>query len=295
MLNDILSNNLEAVDDNVNGETIFRINPALLAEYTSPDITNVSGVFRLLLDTNKIYFGGVDGLASQKTLNEVFEGATELLSDLRFHLVAGKIEPFMEQGKIWVGNANAVPESKTISEALDVLAIQTGVQFKVGIDGKVVPDLLPGYIFRGNANGEGVAQKLIQGNNKAIVTDESGNEQEVDLISFLDLLSASGVTADGLLNTTDLGGTARGVLGSWKITDIVIENTTANQVHINIGTTEGGNDIVSNFAVDANFFGNDIPMLKSVFSKTTEQALYISSSNWNGASLNIKFSVKKVF
>jgi hypothetical protein len=286
---------LEAVDDNINGETIFRINPSLLAQFNSPDLTDVSGVFRIALAENHLKIGNIEGLAEDKTLEEIFADATQEVSNSIFHIVDNKLELLVPTDEIIVGDALQRGRASTISDALGALSIETGIRFKVGIDGKVAIDLPPGEIIRGNANGEGVAEKLIQGNNKVLVTDESGVEQEVDLIRFLDLLTATGITANGVLNTLDLDGTARGVLGSWKITDIVIENTTANQVHINIGTIPGGNDVVSNFQVSANFFGNEIPVLKSVFSKTVEQALHISSSDWNSAELVIKISVKKIY
>ena len=97
-----------------------------------------------------------------------------------------------------------------------------------------------------------------------------------------------------MLNTIDLSGTARGILGGWKVTDIVVKNTTANVVTINIGSSPGGTDVVNGAVIPANGF-IDLPIGTSLFSETVEQSLNVSSGNWNSANLIIKFNVKKVF
>lgn len=285
---------LTAADDAINSETTIGIDNSLVADFNSTDIIEVGGVFKLSLDTDKFYVGGIDGLATQKTLTEVFGTATEEVSNVIFHVVDNKVELLVPTGEIIVGDALNRGRSATIGAALDTLAKLVGDIFKNGIDNKLQLNLPQGYIIRGNANAEGEAQKLIQGNNKVLVTNNVGTEEEVDLVSFLDLLTATGVTANGVLNTTDLGGTARGVLGSWKITDVVVKNTTANEVTINIGSTLGGTDIASAVVIPANGFV-EVPIGTALFSETVEQALYASSGNWNSANLIIKFSVKKVF
>ncbi len=281
--------------DTLNEETVIELDENQLALFNSPDITDVNGTLRILQTTGTIPFGNLEGLKEDKTLTEIFSGATEDMSTAIFHVVDNKVELLVPTGEIIVGDALQRGRSATVTSALDTLAKQVGDIFINGVDSKLQLGGTPTYIIRFNANGEGEAQKLISGNNKVLVTNNSGVEEEVDLVSFLDLLTATGVTANGVLNTTDLGGTARGVLGSWKITDLVIKNTTANLVHINLGTTPGGSDILNNFSVGANAFIDDIVLLKSLFSETVEQSIYVSSSNWNSANLIIKFSVKKVY
>lgn len=285
---------IEFVDDAINEEIKVQLRASELADFNSTDIIEVGGVFKLALDTNKLYVGNIEGLATQKTLSEVFDTATEDMSTAIFHVVDGKVELLVPTGEIIVGDALQRGRSATVTSALDTLSNEVGDIFIVGLDGKVQLGGTPTYIIRFNANGEGEAQKLIQGNNKALVTNGSGVEEEVDLISFLDLLTATGVTSNGVLNTTDLSGTARGILGSWKITDLVIENTTANNVTINLGTTPGGNDVLNNTLVSGFDFKEFTPLIR-LFFKNTEQPIYASSSDWNSASLIIKFSVKKVY
>lgn len=239
---------LKATDDNVNQETVIELDETQLTDFNSTDIIDVNGVFKLSLDTNKLYFGNIQGLAEQKTLNEVFDGSTTIV----------------------------------------------GTIFIIGVDNKLQLNVPQGYIIRGNVNGEGVAEPLISGSNKTIITDNNGDEVEADLVSFLDLLTATTVTSNNVLNTTDLSGTARGVLGGWKITDIVVKNTTANVVTINIGSSPGGTDVVNGAVIPANGFVS-VPIGTSLFSETVEQSLNVSSGNWSSANLTIKISVKKVY
>ena len=285
---------LEAVDDELTGETIIRMKNDSFRQFSASNLVDIDGNFRLSLTEDKILMGSSDGLAIEKTLTEAFTNATQSVSSEMFHIVNGQLELLIPEGETIVGDSLQRGRPSMITDIISDSSIQTGLNFKVGLDGKLTIDLQEGYIIRGDQNGEGSAQKLIQGNNKIIVTNDSGIEEEVDVVKFFDLLSVSGVNSNGVLNTVDLSGTASGVLGGWEITDFVIENTTSNIVVINIGTTNGGNDVLSNFSVDANFF-NIVSLLKTIFSKTVEQSLHISSSNWNGSNLVIKISVKKIF
>ena len=285
---------LRAVDDPISGETKVDLDPTKTSQFNSTNIIDVNGVMELSLDQNKIYMGNANNLAEQKTLTQAFSGATTPLSTTMFHVVAGQTELFVPQGYIITGDINGVGYADTVANALSSNAVPTSSIFKVDISGNVALNVPTGYIIRGDANGDGIAEPLISGSNKILATDNSGNEYEADLVNYLDLLTASGVTSNGILNTFDLSGTARGVLGGYKITDVVIENTTANVVTINIGSINGGNDIANNVEIGANDF-IDVLVGKALFSKTTEQDLYASSSNWNSADLIIKISVKKVY
>ena len=239
---------LSATDDNINQETIIELDETQLTNFNSTDIIDINGTFKLSLEEDHLYFGNVQGLAEQKTLNEIFDNASKIV----------------------------------------------GTIFIVGVDNKLQLNVPQGYIIRGNSNGEGVAEPLISGANKTLITDSNGNEVEADLVSFFDLLTATSVTANGVLNTIDLSGTARGILGGWKITDIVVKNTTANVVTINIGSSPGGTNVVNGAEIPANGF-IELPIGTTLFSETVEQSLNVSSGNWNSANLIIKFSVKKVF
>lgn len=286
---------LKVEDNPTTQEYELKIDPTKLGEFLSDFLVFVDGQLKPYVPQDHLMIGGPEDLGIYKTIPQIFESTTEEVSPSIFHVVDGKLELLVEDGEIVLGDALNRGRSSSIVSALGSLSKEVGLIFGLGVDGKLQILGTPGHMIRFNANGEGVSEPFLSGANKTKITDESGNEVDADLISFLDLLTATDVTTNGVLNTIDLGGTARGVLGSWKITDLVIKNTTANQVHINLGTTPGGNDILNNFQIDANVFKDDITLFKSVFSETVEQSIYISSSNWNSANLIIKFSVKKVF
>jgi hypothetical protein len=82
-----------------------------------------------------------------------------------------------------------------------------------------------------------------------------------------------------------------------KINAISLLNTTANAVTggINIGTTPGGSDVVSAFAVGANVTTGIIgtTLLKTYFSATLPVTLYVSAvSGWNSAVLDFAISIQ---
>lgn len=140
-------------------------------------------------------------------------------------------------------------------------------------------------------------RKLISAPNKALLSDVNGDVQEVDVINLNEtenFIKAVNVTANGELNTLDSFNVARGVLGGFKNTHTIIENKTANAVTISLGTNSGLTDIAQNVNIPANDFV-DVPIGKAVYSKTTEQIIWISSNNWNSANLDISISTQKVF
>jgi hypothetical protein len=76
------------------------------------------------------------------------------------------------------------------------------------------------------------------------------------------------------------------------IREIIVDNSTANAVTggIDIGTTAGAADVVSALTCGANCltFVGDVALLKRVFSKTAQQALFIlGHTAGNSANLNV--------
>ena len=285
---------LKLEDNPTTQETELSIDPTKLGEFLSDFLVFVDGQLKPYVPQDHIMIGGPEDLGIYKTLTEVFATSTEEVSPSIFHIVDGKVELLVEDGEIILGDILSRGRSSSILAALGALSKEVGLIFGLGVDGKLQIMGTPGHMIRFNANGEGVSEPFLSAANKVKITDNLGNEVDADLISFFDLLTATGVTADGVLNTTDLGGTARGVLGSWKITDVVIKNTTANAVTINLGSAELGTNIASSVLIPANGFV-EVPIGTALFSETVEQSIYASSSNWNSANLIIKFSVKKVF
>jgi len=76
----------------------------------------------------------------------------------------------------------------------------------------------------------------------------------------------------------------------YRLKGILFNNTTANTVVINVGTSGGGTDVVNAQSVPA---GLTFVSLAKIFSLTADQTLYISSSNWNSASVNVELSMSR--
>src|ERR1700682_186460 len=68
---------------------------------------------------------------------------------------------------------------------------------------------------------------------------------------------------------------------------IVFANSTANSAgNLTFGTTSGGSDIVAAVACGANCLAA-LTLLKTVLSTTAPQQIYVTSSAWGSASLNV--------
>lgn len=83
------------------------------------------------------------------------------------------------------------------------------------------------------------------------------------------------------------------------ITAIFIRNNNANAITggINIGTTDGGADVVSAAAVAANALVRLQPatVLKSVFSMSVPTIIYLTDvTAWNGANIDVWFVMEKL-
>lgn len=81
---------------------------------------------------------------------------------------------------------------------------------------------------------------------------------------------------------------------TFAIDTILIENTTANDVTVKIGTTSGGEEVVAAVLSAGNTL-IEATVIKRFFSKTLNRTLYISSADWNSGSLTIKVTTKKVY
>jgi hypothetical protein len=90
------------------------------------------------------------------------------------------------------------------------------------------------------------------------------------------------------------------LIGGYAISAILVENTTANAMTsgLNIGTTDGGSDVCSAFAVGANFIGHipEAVVLKRYWSRTVNQLIFVTAvgGGWNGALLNVTLIADKI-
>ena len=93
--------------------------------------------------------------------------------------------------------------------------------------------------------------------------------------------------------------TTLSIPAGYSILQVVVENTTGNSVTggIKIGTTNGGTDVITALAVNANalFAISDASLLKKIFSMSSAQTLYIQTVTiLNSANLNFYFVLRKV-
>jgi hypothetical protein len=75
----------------------------------------------------------------------------------------------------------------------------------------------------------------------------------------------------------------------YKVSDIAINNTTANTVVINLGTSSGGTQYINALSIPT---GRTYVTLNKYVD--AEQSLFISSSNWNSSSLNLTLYMEKI-
>jgi len=78
----------------------------------------------------------------------------------------------------------------------------------------------------------------------------------------------------------------------YRLKGILFNNTTANTVVINVGTSSGGTQVINAQSVPQ---GLTFVSLANIFSLTADQTLYVSSLDvdWNSASVNVELSMSK--
>jgi len=83
------------------------------------------------------------------------------------------------------------------------------------------------------------------------------------------------------------------ILAGYKLTSIEFLSQNVNDVTISIGTTVGGNDIIPSLLITGNMA---ISVRKDYIKDNNASSfdLYISSTNWNSASLNISIITNKI-
>jgi len=147
-------------------------------------------------------------------------------------------------------------------------------------------------ILTGDSNGFATT---LTGTEGSLIGFGAGNEvQEFTAFEAFNILKETGITADKTLALTGIDTLGSNVKATFAIDEILLINTTANSVTVNVGSTALGTDVVNAVVVGAN-----ATVLCSLgtryFSSTVNQDLYISSGSWNSANLTISVTVKKVY
>ena len=96
-------------------------------------------------------------------------------------------------------------------------------------------------------------------------------------------------TTLGMSSNTEISAV---ILAKYKCNDIIIENTSGTSVTINIGTTLGGVEIASALVCAAGSLQQ--VSVNHIYSSTTTQSIFIASSSWTTASIDIHINQTKV-
>jgi hypothetical protein len=121
----------------------------------------------------------------------------------------------------------------------------------------------------------------VDGNGKFIKTEIENVQEDFDLIDFIELTS---------INEDDV---SLVIPAKYRITSIVIEEVSGSSAgNISIGTTTSGTDVVNSETVGANALV-DCALGDTIFSKTTSNVLYISSSSWGSGGIDISIRIEK--
>lgn len=130
---------------------------------------------------------------------------------------------------------------------------------------------------------------------ECVIGLDSNNEiLEFETIEIYNILKEEGITGDKTLTLTDITGASANVKAKFEISAIAVQNTTANAVTINIGSTALGTDVVNAFALGASET-KKLPLSTTFFSITSGQNLFISSGSWNSANINIHVTISKIW
>ena len=124
--------------------------------------------------------------------------------------------------------------------------------------------------------------------------DSDSKIKEFEAVEIYNILKEEGVTGDKQLALLDINGNSANVKAKFEISAIVVQNTTANAVTINIGSTALGTDVVNAFVLGASET-KKLPLSTTFFSTTTGQNLFISSALWNSANINIHVTISKIW
>jgi len=146
-------------------------------------------------------------------------------------------------------------------------------------------------ILTGDSNGFATT---LTGTEGSVLGFGASNEvQEFTAFEAFNILKETGIIADKTLALTGIDTVASNVKATFAIDEILLINTTANSVTVNVGSTALGTDVVNAVVVGAN-----ATVLCGLgtryFSSTVNQDLYISSGSWNSANLTISVTVKKI-
>jgi hypothetical protein len=187
---------------------------------------------------------------------------------------------------------NPTSEETEIQLRADSLLDAEGTRFGENGSGNVDLKIAENKLPTGDANG--FAIEYTASAECIIGLDTDNKIKEFEVVEIYNILKEEGVTANKTLALLDINGNSANVKAKFEISAIAVQNTTANAVTINIGSTSLGTDVVNAFALGASET-KKLPLVTTFFSTTTGQSLFISSSSWNSANINIHVTISKIW
>ena len=124
--------------------------------------------------------------------------------------------------------------------------------------------------------------------------DADSKIKEFEAVEIYNILKEEGITANKQLVLLDINGNSANVKAKFEISAIAVQNTTSNAVTINIGSTALGTNVANAVVIGANSVVK-LPLGTTFFSITSGQNLFISSSLWNSANINIHVTISKIW
>ena len=147
-------------------------------------------------------------------------------------------------------------------------------------------------LLKGNAGGFAIELSFAQ---EGILGLDINNEvKEFETVEIYNILKEEGVTANKQLALLDINGNSANVKAKFEISAIAVQNTTANAVTINVGSTALGTNVANAVVIGANALVK-LPLGTTFFSTTSGQNLFISSALWNSANINIHVTISKIW
>ena len=269
-------------------------------------VTPTAGYFGYNLTENKYYrfttdwvefaippvWGSITGTLSDQTdLQTALDNAGQNIYN------GTDVSPLTKRNKLrFSGYLEAVDDAVDEETQVDLssTALKESNINRFGVNGSDEVDLkiAENKLLTGDSNGFATT---LTGTEGSLIGFGASNEvQEFEAIEVYNILKEENITADKTLAFLDISGISANIKAKFNIDTIAFQNNTANSVTVNVGTTAGGTDVVNALVIGANALVL-APLGTTFFSVTLGQTLYISSSLWNSADIDIHVKVSKIW
>lgn len=165
-------------------------------------------------------------------------------------------------------------------------------RFGTNASGNVDLKISQNKILTGDANN--FAKVYTASSECLLGLNSSSQILEFEAVEIYNILKEEGITANKQLVLLDINGNSANVKAKFEISAIAVQNTTANAVTINIGSTALGTNVANAVVINANSVVK-LPLGTTFFSITSGQNLFISSGLWNSANINIHVTISKIW